>query len=170
MKTIVIYQSSTGFTRQYAEWIAESLGCEAIDVKHAPEKSVGEAELVIFGGWIMGNMVSGLEKIRKWNPKNLVVFAVGATPGNIVDVESMQKENHLEGIPFFYMEGGFRFEKLNFLVKGMLKNLKKATAKKEEKTAQEQFMAEYLGTSFDHADQKNIESLVMYVKERSSVE
>ena len=35
MKTIVIYQSQTGFTKRYAEWIAEAVGadCIALDRK-----------------------------------------------------------------------------------------------------------------------------------------
>jgi len=33
MNTIVIYRSKYGSTKQYAEWIAEELGCEARDAK-----------------------------------------------------------------------------------------------------------------------------------------
>ena len=29
MKSIVVYTSKTGFTKKYAQWIAEDLGCEA---------------------------------------------------------------------------------------------------------------------------------------------
>ena len=28
MKSVVVYSSITGFTKKYAEWIAEDLGCE----------------------------------------------------------------------------------------------------------------------------------------------
>ena len=28
MKKIVVYKTSTGFTKRYAEWIAQALGCE----------------------------------------------------------------------------------------------------------------------------------------------
>ena len=28
MKTVVVYRSKTGYTRKYAEWIAEELGCD----------------------------------------------------------------------------------------------------------------------------------------------
>ena len=40
MNKLVIYQSETGFTRQYAQWIAEALGCPA-----RPAGEVTEAEL-----------------------------------------------------------------------------------------------------------------------------
>ena len=35
MKSIVIYNSQTGFTKKYAEWISEATGCEAVEFKHA---------------------------------------------------------------------------------------------------------------------------------------
>ena len=160
MKRLVVYQSGTGFTRQYAEWIADALHCDAVDLKQTTEKTVSEQDQVIFGGWIMGNMIRGLDKMRKMNPAHLYVFAVGSTPDNIADKGVIQELNHLEDLPFFYMPGGFRFEQLNFMTRKMLKMLKKSAARKENKNAQEQYMAKTLGTSFDHSDKKYVEPLL----------
>ena len=55
MNRIVVYQSETGFTRQYAEWIGAALGCEARPIKHISAQELKQYEGVIFGGWIMGN-------------------------------------------------------------------------------------------------------------------
>lgn len=164
MNTIVVYQSSTGFTKQYAHWIAEELSCEAVELKKVSNKTILENDFVIFGGWLMGGMVSGLKKMKKLQPKELIVFSVGSTPEDIVDLSAMKEQN--KNIPFFYMTGGFRFEQLNFMVKGMLKTLKKSVAKKENKTPQEQFMADVLGTSFDTSDRKYIKPLVEYARNK----
>lgn len=48
---------------------------------------------------------------------------------------------------------------LNFMVKGVLKALKKPVVKKEHKTAQEQFMADALGTSLDDSDRRYLTPL-----------
>lgn len=32
MKAIVIYNSQTGFTKKYAEWISQNAGCECVEV------------------------------------------------------------------------------------------------------------------------------------------
>ena len=166
MKKIVIYQSSTGFTKQYAEWISDELECEAVSLKNVTKTQVADAELVIFGGWIMGGMISGLDKMRKMNPTELFVFAVGSIPEDIVDINFIKETNHLGNEELYYMTGGFKFEKLNILIKGMLKGLKKSVAKKENKTPQEQFMAEALGTSFDYTDKKYILPLINEVKDK----
>ncbi len=105
MKRLVVYQSGTGFTRQYAEWIADALHCDAVDLKQTTEKMVSEQDQVIFGGWIMGNMIRGLDKMRKMNPAHLYVFAVGSTPDNIADKGVIQELNHLEDLPFSICRG-----------------------------------------------------------------
>ena len=164
MNKLVIYTSSTGFTKQYANWIAKELKAEVKELKKVKANEIEQYECIIYGGWIMGNMIMGLDKIKKMNPKNLVVFAVGASPDSHAIREAIKVQNHLENIPFYYFEGGFRFEKLNFMVRMMLKTLKKSTAKKENKTEQELYMEKVLGTSFDHADKKYITPLITEVK------
>ena len=77
MKRIVVYQSSTGFTAKYASWIAEELGCEIKEYKMVKVDELISYDMVIYGGWIMGNMVYGYDKIKALNLKNVVVFGVG---------------------------------------------------------------------------------------------
>lgn len=51
MKTIVIFNSQTGFTRRYAEWIAEATGADFMELSLAKQKDLTAYEAVIFGGW-----------------------------------------------------------------------------------------------------------------------
>lgn len=164
MRTIVVYQSSTGFTKQYAGWIAQECGCNAISIKQLPPQGLQGYDLVVFGGWVMGGLISGLDAVKKASPQHLIVFAVGATPAELVDPAAMKTQNGLNETPFFYLVGGFRFNQLNFMVKGMLKLLKSSVAKKENKTPQEQFMASALGTSFDSSDRAAIAPLVAAIQ------
>lgn len=165
MKMIVVYKSSTGFTRTYAEWIAAELNCKAIDLKSITESIISEYETIIYGGWIMGNMITGLDRIKKMISQNLIVYAVGSLPRTAKVEENIKEHNHLENIPFYYMEGGFHFEKLNFLTRIMLKVMKKSIAKKENKSETDLFMEKNLGTSFDKSNIKSIIPLVKCVKE-----
>lgn len=38
MKTAIIYHSQTGFTKRYAEWIAEAAGADCFDLAEAKRK------------------------------------------------------------------------------------------------------------------------------------
>lgn len=164
MKLIVVYQSSTGFTKQYAEWIAQALNVEVISNKDSAKINVADYDAVIFGGWIMGNTIMGLDKLKQRNPKKLIVFACGSSEMSEETVNTILELNKLGDVPFFYMPGGFKFDQLNFFVRFMLKKMKKSVAKKENKTEQDRYMEKVLGTNFDISDRKYIEPLVAYYK------
>lgn len=163
MSKIVVYESSKGHTKQYAQWIAKALNCQAISTKEMTEKHKEENDTVIFGGWLMGNMIMGYDKIKAMNIENLVVFAVGASLDNEETRQTVIETNKLGQIPFFYMPGGMQFSKLNFFVRFILKKIKKSIAKKENKTPSDEYMAQVLGTDFDETNPKYIKELVASV-------
>lgn len=72
MKTIVIYNSQTGFTKRYAEWISEEAGAELLALSDAKNKDFSEYETIIFGSWACAG---GINKIG-WLKK---IFANGRT-------------------------------------------------------------------------------------------
>lgn len=119
MKVLVTYQSKTGFTKQYAEWISEELKCDLKELKNV--KDVNDYDLVIYGGWIMGGIIKGVKKIKKLNPKKLIVFGVGLTPKKNLNTDKMIKDNNLEDTPFFYYEGGTNPKKMGFFGRTIVK-------------------------------------------------
>lgn len=47
MKSIVIYNSQTGFTKKYTEWISEATGCEAVEFKAAAKMNLFEYDAIV---------------------------------------------------------------------------------------------------------------------------
>ena len=90
MGILVVYQSKTGFTQKYAEWICEALECTCIPANQLNERDIPKFDLVIFGGGIHAGMISGLKKFKRKfkmnHGKRLVVFATGATPSDATEV------------------------------------------------------------------------------------
>ena len=82
-KAIVIYTSKRGSTKQYAEWIAEDLGCEALPLADPRVKDLNlyEYSCIIYGGWIRGSGIVDFDKFAKLLDdelmKRLIVFGVG---------------------------------------------------------------------------------------------
>ena len=163
MKRIVVYQSGTGFTAKYAQWIAEELGCEAKEYKSISQSELGSYDMVIYGGWIMAGTVFGYDKVKALNLSNVVVFGVGMS---MPDDEVRNRISSQSNIPkdrFFYFEGGYAPEKLGFMKKMMLNMLKKSVEKKENKSAQEIHMLEcFVGV--DNTKKEAIEDLIAYCK------
>lgn len=126
MKTIVTYKSKTGFTKKYAEWIADELNCGAIRVE---ELDLNEAyDCIIHGGWIMAGMILGLNKVKKAKTKHLVCFAVGFTQEKDY-VHIIQKQNQIQNLPLYYFLGGTNPKKMNILMKIIVKAVTKQEIK-----------------------------------------
>ena len=165
MKTIIVYESKTGFTERYARWAAEELGCECILLKNASKDKLAGYDRVIFGGWIMANMISGLPKLREMGVVPAVVFAVGASPAFEEVLTQIREQNQLRETPFFYFEGGIDFNKLGFVQRMMLKTMKKMTEKKKDMTRQEAAIVQLLAGNFDHTDRGQLEGMLTRLKE-----
>lgn len=80
-KSIVIYTSKRGSAKQYAEWIAEELSCEAVPLSDAKSLNLHEFDCIIYGGWIRGSGIVGFDKFAKMLDdeltKRLIVYGVG---------------------------------------------------------------------------------------------
>ena len=155
MKRIVVYKSSTGFTAKYANWIAEELGCEAIELNKIKKCDLVKYDEIIYGGWLMANMVCGYNKINEMNLKKVIVFGVGMTVPNDEVVAKLAEQNKIKKDNFFYFEGGYNPKKVGFFKKMMMNMIKKSIEKKEEKTAEDLHMLE----TFKGADNTNREAI-----------
>ncbi|MGB4661214.1 MAG: flavodoxin domain-containing protein [Mobilitalea sp.] len=173
MKTIVVYKSKTGFTKQYAEWISEQLNCTAIPVKEATASALQPYDLVIYGGGIMAGTIGAFKKFKELmnslNGKKLIVFAVGLAGIEDEDAKQMViKTNFTEeeknNVPYFYFQGGLNYDKMGFFSKRILKMASSMTAKKADKTPEEAKMAESMQSSCDYTKIEYIEPLITYVK------
>lgn len=82
-KAIVIYTSKRGSTKQYAEWIAEDLGCEVTAFADPRMKDIDlyGYDCIIYGGWIRGSGIVDFDKFGRLLDaelmQRLIVFGVG---------------------------------------------------------------------------------------------
>lgn len=168
MKTIVIYNSQTGFTKRYAQWIAEAAGADCLELSAAKKKSMDEYEAIVFGGWACAGSISKLNwfksNIDKWIDKKLIAFCVGAGPIESPEVEPALKKNFKEldskNVSVFYCPGGFNYEKMSAPSRLMMKMFIKALKAKKDKTETDEEMIKMISTSYDISDRKYIEPIL----------
>lgn len=65
MKTIVIYKSATGFTKKYAQWIAEAVSADLYAVADITLKKVMQYDCIVFGGRLYAVGIDGISFITK---------------------------------------------------------------------------------------------------------
>ena len=168
MKVVVIYNSQTGFTKRYAEWIAEESGADCFELSEAKKKRMDNYDAIVFGGWVCAGGISKLSwfkgNIHKWNDKKLIAFCVGGSPLENPEIETALRQNfneeEWEKVNVFYCPGGFNYEKMSTPSKLMMKMFIKALKAKKDKTEEEEVMIKMIASSYDISDKKYIEPIL----------
>ncbi|MBP5175512.1 MAG: hypothetical protein ILP07_06345 [Treponema sp.] len=174
MKAILIYNSQTGFTKRYAEWIGEASGCECYDFKQGSKKNLSDYDTIIFGGWYMAGGVTKIAWLKKQlsslisNGKKVIVYAVGASPADGPDVKTAMERNfsgsEWSGVKSFYCPGGLNYEKMNGPSKLGMKMFVKMLSSKKDASETEKQMAEMISHSYDISDKKYIEPILAEIQ------
>lgn len=168
MKIVVIYNSQTGFTKRYAQWITEAAGADCFELAEAKKINMDEYDAIIFGGWACAGGISRISwfkgNIDKWKDKKLIVFCVGGSPLENPDIKPALRQNfndsEWEKVNVFYCPGGFNYEKMSAPSKFMMKMFVKALKAKKEKTEEEKVMVQMIASSYDISDKSYIEPIL----------
>lgn len=179
MKSAVIYWSKTGFVKKYAEWIAEELKADLIEGDSASIKDLKKFEAIVFGGSLYAVGINGADFMKKilndqdFKDKKISIFATGASSENDEVVNEVKNNNFNDEeqnkFNFYYLRGGFDYNKLNLKDK-ILMNMMKWKLKRKKKSG-EKLNEDEIGmlAAFDEAvdftDKNNIKSLVEYMKD-----
>lgn len=172
MKTIVIYTSQTGFTKRYAQWIAEAAGADCLELSIAKKRDLSAYEAIIFGGWACAGSISKISwfkgNIDKWADKKLLAFCVGGSPIDNPEIEialhQIFNEYERKKVKTFYCPGGFNYEKMSAPSKLMMKMFIKTLKAKKDKTEEEKVMIKMISSSYDISDKKYIEPILQCLK------
>lgn len=169
MSGVIVYRSATGFTRQYALWLKEILGYEAVEYKKRRGIDWSRYDTIIYGGWFHAGGIRGLRWFHKKLPqlagKRLAVFAVGASPREDPGVERALEANlsgtEWAGVGRFYLRGGLRYEEMGLVSRGMIACFRQMVKKKEGADSE---TYQGVSRSFDAADRGSLEGLIRWAK------
>ena len=175
MKAIVIYKSKYGSTKAYAEWIAEELGCKAVDAKQIKIDDLAEYDTIIYGGGLYAEVIAGVtiitKNIEKLADKKLIVYTTGITPLDCRDYyDKMVIEKNFKGdiaskVKVFNFLGKMKMSELSVVHRTALKTLKKIMSSKENPSEMEKLLVELCDADGDFSDRNAISDLIQYVKE-----
>lgn len=168
MKTAVIYNSQTGFTKKYAQWISEAAGADCFELGTAKGQDFGTYDAIVFGGWACAGRISKISwfksNIDKWSGKILIAFCTGGSPAESPEIETFLSSNFSEAqwkmVHVFYCPGGFNYEKMSTGSKLMMKMFQKMVSAKKDKTEADIEMLKMISHSYDISDKKYIEPII----------
>ncbi|MBD5560107.1 MAG: flavodoxin [Clostridia bacterium] len=174
MKTIVVYTSQSGFTRRYAEWIAQAAGADCMDLKEAARADLTAYDAVVFGGSALAGTIRRLGWLRRRAAglagRKLIVFCVGASPiddpGRIeADLSRNLQAPEFQNVQAFYCPGGLDYSRMPVSGRAAMGLLRATLKLKRRKTEDEQKMLAMISSSYDISDRKYIEPILTCLKE-----
>ena len=159
---IIVYESKTGFTKKYADILAEKTKLKAYRVKEFP-KNINNEE-IIFLGWIKAGKIQGLNKVRKHNIK--AVCASGTARDPEPDEEALIARNKIKGIPFFYLRGGcLPLKELKGMDKIMMSMFLKILKSQKDKYKKIEETITNIVNGFDGVKEENLGPVIQWMKE-----
>lgn len=173
MKKVVIYKSKTGFTKKYAEWIAEEIGADIYEEDKTNEEHLLSYDLIVYGGGIYVSGISGVKLLtrnyEKIKDKKLIVFATCLSPikeNTESEIKSLNfTEQQQEKINFFLLRGGFDYKRLSFVDKLLMSILRLMLKSKKNPTPDEKGMLAVYVKSVDWTNKKYIDPIVKMCNE-----
>lgn len=143
MSCLIVYKSKTGFSKKYAERLAQTLGAAALDAGKVKKNDIENAECIVWCAGVYASRVRGVGKLRqlaaKYEGKRFFVLAVGATRDeNGFYREELERANLPGGrVKLFYARGGIDEEKIGAFDRWVIKMIRKTLSEKAEKTEEE---------------------------------
>ena len=175
-KTIVIYSSKYGHTKQYAQWLAAELNADICDSKSVNVRSLKDYSAIIYGGSLYAGtnkaadlLVKHFEQIKG---KKVALFTCGMfdvnSEANIIEInkelDKVITPEIRKQIRIFHLRGGIDSANLSFLHKMMMKFPYSQIIKKPENERTDtdrDFLAIY-GKTIDFSDKEMLEPIVQF--------
>lgn len=172
---LIIYKSSTGFTKRYAMLLAKRLDCTAVDFRHIKSISPSDFDMIIFGTRAHAGSIDGLKMFRRMlrqsSGANLdILFVTGAASAAETEViDRLWKDNltakELSRLPHFYMPAGLCYEKMSFIDRMMMKGLASMMKHKKDKTEKDIAFERQIAGSFDISSEEYVEPIITYISQ-----
>ena len=167
MKTIVLYESSSGSTKRYAEDIASRVSGEVMPLKKFKWKRVHDYDTIVFGGWVMNSAIQGLNDFlshyEEMESKNVLLFAVGMSITTPEGRKELIRCNVLDlyHIRFYLFRGGFSYESLKWKYK-MIMSLMITKVKTDKNSTPEQIamFQSFKTQKIEYYDQEKVDKIV----------
>lgn len=169
-KIVVLYKSKYGATKKYAQLLKKKLNCDVLENKNITIAQLQQYDTIILGGGIYAGGIAGRTTLEKYyqelKKKQLLIFAVGASPYDEKNLKNLRLKSELKDIPLFYCRGAWNEKIMSFKDRTLCSVLKKMVAKKASATREpwEAALMEAMGGgSFDWTNEAYLTPILNYI-------
>lgn len=171
MKTLVLYTSLTGSTEKYAKDIASAVNGDACSLKSFKWKNIKNYSIVVFGGWIQGGTIQGLNKfLQHWDKelkgKDVILFSCGMTIPTEEGRHILIEQNLLDlyHVRYYQFRGCFDINKLKFPYKLLIQSSLKMIANDPDATEDQKALSDIKYHPIECYDGAKVEKVVSVIR------
>ena len=132
MRTLIIYVSITGSTKQYAQWLREEIkDSDICEMKDCDEEKLKGYDRVVIGSYIRARNIKAVGFLQKYwenlKDKKPVLFVVGLLDPNMNESKKAYElipEHIRDVIKYVKLPGRFDKDKMNIFEKLVVKLIK----------------------------------------------
>lgn len=164
---VIVYQSNTGFTREYAEMLAKA---EKLKVYELDAAQFPEGTEVFYMGPLMAGHITGVEKaVKQFNVAG--VCGVGMSPPGQDILYTLSKANTVPNAPIFYLQGGWAPKKVSWFkrraVNMVTKKFRETLLSKKNRTEYEQANLDMLLKGGSFVAYENLKTIRKWMHEHA---
>lgn len=164
---VIVYQSNTGFTKEYAEMLAKA---EKLKVYSLEQAELSPDTEVFYMGPLMAGHITGVDKAVK-QFRVAGVCGVGMSPPGRDILSTLSKANFVPNAPIFYLQGGWAPKQVGWAkrqaVNMVTRSFRKALEAKKERTRTEQANLDMLRKGGSMVAFENLSTIRKWMKERT---
>ena len=170
MNTLILYKTNTGCTKTYAERIGEGIHGDVFELKKFKWKNLKNYDTVVFGGWVMGNTIQGIDKfLQHWDDmskKDVIVFAVGMSLPSPEGRHILIEQNILDNyhIRFYQFRGSFDMAKLHFPYNFLINNSIRMIANDPNASDDQKSLASIKEHPLVYFDSEKVEKVLLVLR------
>ena len=175
-RKLVVFNSKYGYTKKYAQWLAEELNADICESKNIEADNLKNYSTIIFGSSLYAGRNKGAVMLVNYfehiKDKKVALFTVGMfdtnSEENIIainkDLNKVITPEIRKKIKIFHVRGGIDCQNLSFSHKMMMKFAHATLSKKSESEltdSDRDFLALH-GKKIDFSDKKMLEPIIEY--------
>lgn len=162
---VILYETNTGFTKEYAQILGNKLSLPCYTLKEA--KQIKQPiEEVFFLSWVCANKIEQYKEASKRYPIS-AVLAVGLAKPSLKTCETLKQKNHLpDHTPLFMLLGGVNPSQLKGIKKMMFTAAVKAMSKVKAQCEEDKKILDVMRNGGTLVSEANLESFLAWYSTR----
>jgi hypothetical protein len=177
MRTIVLYKTSTGCTKAYAEDLAKMVGGDVLALNKLNWKKALEMyDCFVFGGWVRNGVIMGLNDFlvhyddMNDGGKDILVFSSGMSIPSKQGREELISSNILDlyHVRYYQLRGSFDLQKLGPINRFIMKRSLSYLENDPEASPERKSLSSLLERPIEYYDHEGVERIASVINKIAS--